>query len=148
MTEPTTRAVAVNDDIMDFSSPRQLIKFRVDGDVFEATPTIAAELALDYAGLMDELGDTVDVKQQKDLLHALFRMILLPESADLFIARLSDQRNPIGNEQIQRITQWLFSEYGMRPTTPDSASSTGSESQDAGTSSTVTTPVAALTSGA
>lgn len=138
-----TTTVAADDDVMDFSSPRKVIKFRVDDDVFEATPAIPADVALEYAGMMDQVvgdDDKVDVQQQKDVLHALFRMVLLPASADRFIARLSDQSAPIGNQQVDRITRWLFEEYGMRPTSPDSASSTGSENRDAGTSSTVSTP--------
>lgn len=132
--------VPADDEVMDFSSPRRLIKFRVDDDVFEAVADIAAELALDYADKVDELENReTSSEQQKLVLHELFRLVLLPESADRFISRLSDQRNPIGQSKIVRITKWLFEEYGLRPTEPDSASSTGSESQDAGTSSTVST---------
>lgn len=134
MTEPTT-TVVVDDDVKDFSSARRAIKFRVDDDVFEAAPDIAAELALDYADKLDELGGgTPTNQQQKVIIHELFRMLLLPESADRFIERLSDQRNPIGNNKIERITRWLFEEYGFRPTQSDSASSTGSENLAAGTS--------------
>lgn len=139
MTEPTT-TVAVDDDVKDFSSARRSIKFRIDDDVFEAAPDIAAELALDYADKIDEFGTSPTNQQQKVIVHELFRMLLLPESADRFIERLSDQRNPIGSNKIERITRWLFEEYGLRPTQSDSASSTGSENQDAGTSLTVTTP--------
>jgi hypothetical protein len=135
--------VRADDAIMDFSSGRRSIPFRVDEDVFEAAPGIAAELALDYGDKVDRLtsGDAdTSADDQREIIHALFRMVLFPESAERFIARLSDQRNPIGHHQIIRITQWLFEEYGLRPTESDTASSTGSESQDAGTSSTVTTP--------
>lgn len=121
MTEPTQIVVA-DDDVMDFSSPRRVIKFRIDDDVFEAAPDIAAELALDYADKLDQLGgEDATFKQQKEIIHALFRMVLLPASADRFIERLSDQRNPIGNLKIEKITRWLFEEYGLRPTKSDSA---------------------------
>jgi hypothetical protein len=142
VTEPTAAltTIAADNEVMDFSSRRRKILFRVDDDVFEAAPSIAAELAIDYAEkaeVLTEAGATT--RQQLEVIHALFRMVLFPESADRFIARLSDQRNPIGHDQIQRITQWLFAEYGLRPTVSDSASSTGSESQDAGTTSTAST---------
>jgi hypothetical protein len=145
VTEPTT-TVNADDGIMDFSSGRKSIKFRVDDDIFEAAPDIAAELALQYSEQVEKLDDqALSADAQRDAIHALFRMVLFPESADKFIARLSDQRNPIGHEKITRITRWLFEEYGLRPTQSDAASSTGSESQDAGTSSTVTTPAVAST---
>lgn len=146
MTEPTTTTVNADDGIMDFSSGRRSIKFRVDDDVFEAAPDIAAELALRYSEQVERLDDqNAGADVQLEAIHALFRMVLFPESAERFVARLSDQRNPIGHEKITRITRWLFEEYGLRPTQSDAASSTGSESQDAGTSSTVTTPAEALT---
>lgn len=138
MTDITS--VQANDDVMDFSSPRRSLKFRVDDDVFEAAPDIAAELALDYADQVEQMGgDDATNEQQKQIIHSLFRMILFPESAERFIARLSDQQRPIGQKKIADITRWLFEEYGLRPTGSDSASSTGSVSQVAGTSSTVTT---------
>lgn len=124
---------------MDFSATRKVIRFRVDEDVFEAAPSIAADLALEYAELAETLTEGASMSKQRDVIHALFRMVLLPESADRFINRLSDQRNPIGHDQITRITQWLFEEYGLRPTEAGSASSTGSVNRDAGTSSTVGT---------
>jgi hypothetical protein len=137
------RTVVADDEIMDFSSGRGPIKFRVDDDVFEASPDLAAELALDFADLIEQLDDGTDNQKQKEVIHALFRLVLFPESAERFISRLSDQRHPIGQRRIGDITKWLFEQYGMRPTGPDSASPTGSESQDAGTSSTASTSDAA-----
>lgn len=132
---------------MDFSSPRASIKFRVDRDVFEAAPDIAAELALRYADEAEKLtANGATNEQQIEVIHKLFRMVLFPESADRFIARLSDQRYPISNEKIMKIVRWLFEEYGLRPTESDSASSTGSESPAAGTSSTASTSAEASTS--
>lgn len=134
VSEPTTRIVA-DDEVMDFSSPRRVLKFRVDEDVFEAAPDIAAELALDYADKVEKLtGDGTSMAQQKEIIHSLFRMVLFPESAERFIERLSDQQRPIGQQKIANITRWLFEEYGLRPTESDSVSSTGSESPVAGTS--------------
>jgi hypothetical protein len=135
-----TTTILADGELMDFSSPRRSIKFRVDADVFEAAPDIPAELALDYADKAERLaGGDATYEDQKEILHALFRMVLFPESADRFISRLSDRRNPIGQAKIARITRWLFEEYGLRPTGSDSVSSTGSESLAAGTSSTVST---------
>jgi hypothetical protein len=132
---------------MDFSSPRKSLKFRIDEDVFEASPDIAAELALIYADEAEKLtGADATNAQQIEIIHKLFRMVLFPESAERFIERLSDQRRPIGQQKIAKITRWLFEEYGLRPTESDSASSTGSENRDAGTSSTGTTSAEESTS--
>lgn len=134
------RTVGVDDEIRDFSSARRSIKFRIDDDVFDAAPDVAAELVLNYADKAERLEETgASASQQRELVHALFRMVLFPESAERFIERLSDPTRPIGHRKIAEITRWLFEEYGLRPTEPDSASSTGSENLDAGTSSTVST---------
>lgn len=146
VTHPTTE-VPVDDGIMDFSSARKSLKFRIDEDVFEASPDIAAELALEYADEAERLtAEGTTNKQQIEVIHKLFRMVLFPDSAERFIARLSDQRRPIGQEKIAKITRWLFEEYGLRPTVSDSASSTGSENRDAGTNSTEITSVEESTS--
>jgi hypothetical protein len=120
---------------MDFSIGRKSIKFKVDDDYFEAVPDIAAELAMEYASQLEQLiqPEEVSLDSQKEVVYSTLRLVLFPESADRFIARLRDQENPIGQQRFTKITQWLLEQYGMRPTEQDSASSTGSESQDAGT---------------
>lgn len=127
--------------MMDFSIGRKSIQFRVDDDVFEAVPDIAAELAMEYASQMEILTDPErnSLDDQKEVVYSTLRLVLFPESADRFIERLRDQANPIGQTRFGKITQWLLEQYGLRPTEQDSASSTGSENQDAGTSSTVST---------
>jgi hypothetical protein len=134
-----TLSVPVDDEVMDFSSPRKSLRFRVDDDLFEAAPDIPAELAMRFADQASKLDDDDDVTSDEQIavLHSLFEMMLFPESAERFIARLSDPTHPIGNEKVARITRWLFEEYGMRPTESDSPSSRGSENPDAGTSLTV-----------
>lgn len=123
--------------MMDFSTGRRSIKFKLDDDIFEAVPDIAVELAMEYADNIDRLtsrdDDKIDLDEQKEVVYRTIRLVLFPESAERFIARLSDQLNPIGQTKFTEITGWLLEQYGMRPTESDSASSTGSESQDAGT---------------
>lgn len=140
----TTTTVVVDDEVMDFSTRTKSLKFRVDDDVFEAAPDIAAELALRFADTAEKLeNESATNEDQIEVIHALFRMVLFPESADKFIDRLSNPKKPIGNGKIQRITRWLFEEYGLRPTTPDAVSSTGSANPDAGTNLTVSSSVEA-----
>jgi hypothetical protein len=131
----TSITVHADDDVMDFSIGRKSIKFKVDDDYFEAVPDIAAELAMEYASQLEQLiqPEEVSLDSQKEVVYSTLRLVLFPESADRFIARLRDQETPIGQQRFTKITQWLLEQYGMRPTEQDSASSTGSESQDAGT---------------
>lgn len=123
--------------MMDFSTGRRSIKFKLDDDIFEAVPDIAVELAMEYADNIDRLtsrdDDKIDLDEQKEVVYRTIRLVLFPESAERFIARLSDQLKPIGQAKFTEITGWLLEQYGMRPTESDSASSTGSESQGAGT---------------
>lgn len=138
---PKTTTISTADEaVKDFSTKRKPIKFRLDDDVFEAAPTLAADLVLDYAAKAEQLdGKSVSAAQQREVVHDLFNMVLLPESAERFIKRLSDPVHPIDHSQITEVMRWLFEEYGLRPTPPDSASSTGSGNPDGGTSSTVST---------
>lgn len=144
MASAQTITVPLDDEVMDFSSPHRSLKFRVDGDVFEAAPDIAAELAMRFSDQAAKIDDeNTNADEQIEVIHALFRMVLFPESADRFIARLSDPTRPIGNGKAQRIIAWLWEEYGLRPTESDSTSLSGSENQDAGTSLTVNSSVEA-----
>lgn len=125
---------------MDFSIGRKSIKFKVDDDIFEAVPDIAAELAMEYADKLEQMTQfdpedegKLEIGKQKEIVYSTLRLVLFPESADRFIDRLKDQLNPIGQKRFGEITQWLLEKYGLRPTESDSASSPGSESQDSGT---------------
>jgi hypothetical protein len=140
-----TLSVPLDDEVMDFSSPRKSLPFRVDGDMFEAAPDVAAELAIEFMDLSAKLDDeeTASVQDQIAVLHAMFKMVLFPDSADRFIARLRDTTKPIGYAKVNRIVKWLFEAYGLRPTEPAESSSTGSESQVAGKSLTASTSDAA-----
>jgi len=135
-----TLSVPLDDEMMDFSSPRKSLPFRVDGDVFEAAPDVAAELAIEFMDLSNKLDENeATVEDQVAVLHAMFKMVLFPDSAERFISRLRDPMNPIGYEKVNRIVKWLFESYGLRPTEPDASSSSGSGSQDAGKSLTAST---------
>jgi len=118
-----TSTVATTNGMMDFSLPSEPIRFRVDDDVFDAAPDIAAELALIFAAEAELLSDENTPTEKKiEIIHKLFRMVLLPESADLFIARLRDSARPIGIRRFERIVNWLLEQYGLRPTESDSDS--------------------------
>lgn len=143
----STIEVPVDDEVMDFSLRRRSLRFRVDDDVFEAAPDIATDLALEFADKTELLNSSATPSDEKiKLTHSLIRLLLFPESADRFIARLADPRQPIGPSKLGEIIKWLFEEYGMRPTTSDSVSLTGSDGPASGTSSPAITAAAASTS--
>lgn len=132
--------VTMSEEMMDFTLPRKTIKFKIDDDVFEAPPDVAAELMLRFADEASALDADVTGRQptpgeQLAVMHNLMRMILLPDSAERFIARLSDASRPIGVETFERVTDYLLESYGLRPTESDSPSSSGSDSPGTGTNS-------------
>lgn len=113
--------VEVTEEIKDFASNRKPIKFRINGELFEAAPDVAAELMMkfaDQAEILDNPGATNE--QRSEVIRNLFYMVLMPESADRFVARLNDPENPIGIRIFTEVTQWILEQYGLRPTEPDS----------------------------
>lgn len=115
--------VLADDGVMDFSNPAQNIKFRLDGDEFEALPEIAAVSMLRFADEATRLDrDDVGTDEKIKIIQGLFRMVLTTESATRFIRRLEDDAHPIGMARFGEIVEWLMERYGLRPTEPDSAS--------------------------
>jgi hypothetical protein len=130
--------VPVTEEMKDFTRPKRAIKFKVDDDVFDAVPEIAAGLVVQFAEEA-ELIDKNDVKPGEliGVMTNLFQYVLPPESSTRLITRLTDPKNPIGLERVLEIIQWLLEQYGLRPTEADSDSSDGVLSPVDGTSSTV-----------
>lgn len=119
----TTTDVTVDNGIMDFSSPRGTIKFRIDDDIFEAHSEVAAISMLRFASEAERMEDKdVSIDEQVKILQNMFHIILTSESATRFIRRLEDDARPIGIGQFTKITTWLLEQYGLRPTESDSPS--------------------------
>jgi hypothetical protein len=135
-------------EIKDFTLPQgnQPKKFRIDGDVFQAVATIPLNTMQDLAGVRANLGDTQDAGAQLDAMRAMFKVILLDDSWPIFETRMGDKLNPIGQEHLMPLMDWLLESYGLRPTVPSSGSSTGSDDGDGSTSSTDGVSVVELTS--
>ena len=118
-------------EFKDFFYDPQPKRFKLGPDMFEA----AADLPL---GILDDVKKLTGVSFSNAPLEAIssfLRAVLLPESADRFIARFNDKANPIGISAFMMVMNWLLEEYGLRPTQPSSPSSTGSQ-EDSSTSST------------
>lgn len=133
--------------IHDFTVEKPRVQFKLDGDIFTGVRDIPAVQAMEFSGHADKLhNDDVSMDERVAGFMDILRLLLVPESAELFIARLKDPLNPIGVQTMLKIVPWLFEQYSLRPTTPDSGSSTGSGNPESGTNSTVSTSGVASTS--
>jgi hypothetical protein len=129
-----------SDDVYDFTVAKPRVQFKLDDDIFVGVRDIPAIKAMEFSGHSDKMQrEDVTMEERIALFMDILRLLLEPESADRFIARLSDSTNPIGTSTMLKIVPWLFEKYAARPTTPDSDSSAGSGNPESGTSSTVST---------
>lgn len=127
-------------EIKDFSKPRRALQFRIDDDLFSATPVIPAQVMLDFTKQITEADPTrMSPAAQVQILSGMLAIVLEPESLKRFEARMADVRNPIDMEQINSVVTWLFEEYGMRPTVESSPSLSGDSLPAYGTTSTENT---------
>lgn len=123
----------------DFTRKRERLTFRIDDDLFEATPALPGEVLVEFAKRFSDI-DTVALDQKLDVVKDALGLVLLPDSHALFTKRFSDLENPIEYEQASEVMTWLMEVYGRRPTQPSSPSSTGQPSPASGTSSTDAAP--------
>ena len=117
----------------DFSIDESPVRFKVGADTFEAPHALPLPVMADLVDL-SKGSDSATSQQSIERLLTVFDKILLPDSALHFRHRIMDQVNPIGFRQLMDIFHWLLEVYGLRPTEPSSASSTGPS--DGGTTST------------
>lgn len=125
--------------IRDFSRKRERVQFRIDDDLFEATPAIPGDILTEFAKRYSNVSDA-SLDQQLNIMKDAIGLVLLPESHARFTKRLSDLENPIELEQVAEVVNWLMEHYGRRPTVPSSHSPTGLPSPESGTSSTDAQP--------
>jgi hypothetical protein len=124
-------------EIKDFSKSRKRLQFRIDGDVFEAAPAVPAEVMISFAEKFTMADPTkMTVAQQVGIFREVLEIVLLPDSMQRMKSRMSDAANPVDIEQLDQIIQWLFEEYGMRPTTESVSSSNGGSPPAPGITST------------
>lgn len=120
--------------IKDFTFAVEPIKFKINDDVFFATPELPLGLLQDLTKFKDMTSQLKDTGIEP--LLELFDDLLLDESAAIFRARTGNKKNPIGVRHIMALIPWLLEEYGLRPTQPSSNLSDGSSDGETGTSST------------
>lgn len=128
-------------EIKDFSKKRKDLVFKIDDDVFHATPVIPAETMIQFAESMTSADPTkMSPAEMVRALRRVVEMVLLPDSLALFTKRMADPLNPIDMEQLDEVVTWLFEEYGMRPTSEPPSSLAGGSPVVPGTTSTETLP--------
>lgn len=114
----------MDEKIRDFSVAHEPIRFTIDDDSFQCHPAIPAGVLIQFAIEADKINDA-DMAEQGVLFERLFRMVLQPESADLFLARMDDFDRPITIKQTTDTINWLMEAHGLRPTQPPGNSSAG-----------------------
>jgi hypothetical protein len=144
----TSITVPVDDEVADFSRPVRRIRFRMEGDIFEAASALPVLTILDFAEAADQIGDQAEISEARALFQRMFQMVLVPESAERFIARLEDAGNPIDLDQVMKAVDYVMEKYGMRPPQPSGSSSDGSATQPSGPNSTANAQPTAPTSDA
>lgn len=113
------------------------VQFKVDEDTFIAVGTPPAMAILDVAAI--NKAEDLDKVQ---ILFAFLDKVLLPESAVLFLERLSSTTAPITIDQATDIAVWLVQEVYApeRPTEAPSSSQNGSGSTGPNSTDTVSGP--------
>jgi hypothetical protein len=139
-----TQIVGPSDEgVVDFTE-RVDVKFRIDDDIFIGVPNIPGKHLIQFATLFDNL-TFEEIKNNSNAYDTIFRLVLKKASADLFLARLDDEENPISMTQVMKILPWLMEQYGMRPTEPSPNSPDGQPNLDDGTNSTANASLSAST---
>lgn len=127
-------------EIKDFSKARKQLRFKIDDDVFEAVPTVPAEVMIEFAEGFTSMDPTkISPKESVAALRKVVEFVLHPDSLVRFKERMSSALDPIDMGQLDEIVQWLFEEYGMRPTQESSSSLSGDSAPVPGTFSTANT---------
>lgn len=144
------------DGLRDFSVDMRPKKFQLDPDVFEAPPVIPGGTIRKISELYgpgSEVG-TGSAAQSLDQVANAFRLLMPGPHGERFVARLlsdggPDDPPPIDlTRQAVPVLMWLLEIYGLRPTSPSSASADGSTTGNTPNDGTGTTDGASPTESA
>lgn len=145
----------------DFSRPKTdtpspPIEFSIDGDVFYAHPRVGGKIVDDAMDLR-EFGDLLNIDPAEATkeealalgqavsnynmrLVAFLDKVLLPESAELYAARMLSVDKPIDKPTSQDVVRFLIEEYSKpHPTQPLSPSTNGQGGTGASSTATAST---------
>jgi hypothetical protein len=145
VTSPATVSIDLDDEgIPDFTPPPGP-RFRVYEEVYEGVREIAADTILGVLANIQNMEGSKP-EDQVQTIKDIMTTVLVAESAERFVANMSNSAAPIGLKTLMTTLNWMIEQYGGRPTEPDSDSSPGSENPESGTSSTATTSAEVSTS--
>lgn len=97
------------------------IEWDVDGESFYAAPALPAE-GLMLMAVIADAGDEAPAGESARAVLDFLDLVLLPESAERYAARLKDPLKPIRLEEASEHAKWLIAEkYQSRPTEPPSS---------------------------
>lgn len=133
-------------EMKDFTRARDQIRFRIDGDVFEACPAIPAEILLEFAARYEDAAKIEGAALQYEALSGVLKLVLLETSYSVLSKRLRDRNHPVDMDQLNDIVVWLMEQYGARPTQLSLESPDGLSAQESGMSLREPALAAALTS--
>lgn len=141
----------------DFSRKRLPVFFTIDDVRYDCYKALDmgqlqqfARLASNLSSITEDLKDSDETAQTAesashaiDRISGLMKIVMKKASFAVFIAKFkptddereADDFEPIDHTQLTDIIRWLLEVYTGRPTQPSSSSSTGSETDDGGTSS-------------
>lgn len=98
--------------VKDFSRPADLIRFRVDDDVFEALPELPALDAILVTDLLNTFDSaSITGRDRFDLIVKFVEIVMTTESAERFVARLTSRERPLGFNRLLEIMIWLVNRY-------------------------------------
>jgi hypothetical protein len=121
--------------IVDFTTPRDIRRFRIDADVFECAPAVPVNLARklskmrgEFVGIDPDRPEDVDpvlAERMMDVVIEILDEIMLPASAKRFAERMGSIIEPIDSRQLVKVANWLMEDLAERPTQqePDSSAS-------------------------
>jgi len=128
-------------DLQDFSVDRRPIRFTADGETYDCWPVLPLDVIQKVARMARGDGlkfDAENVDEAVEKIVQVFELLMPPESAERFTARLRPGHAlPLDiRRQVLPIMRWILERYGLRPTGPSGQSSLPSPDGTAGTSST------------
>lgn len=141
MTQPHPPASAVRD----FTIPMEPVRFRVgpaDDDVFSApaiiSPVVLKRFATKYVELQPLLAQPMDnIEATLAGLGEMLAILVPGAEGERLKQRLLDEEHPLDlQRQVLPIIYYLMESWGLRPTTPSSASPNGSPTRTGDTPST------------
>lgn len=119
--------------IADFSYSKTF-PFTMDGETYVCRGTlpigkIEGMASLFKSGLNNLSDDEVTpdvISSFIDKISQIFKVVMVPSSADRFIERLHSDTEPLDlQHQVIPLMRWIISKYGQRPTRPSSSSIAG-----------------------